>query len=181
VAENRWDSHAKLSFEQDRVALAALTERGQSYAKTSLEYDSMRDKIAENRWGAHARLSFDQDAAARNAIDVRWKNIANLYLDQTKMADVVSQNRWTAYNESALKSLREGGEMLASAAQAYQFLAASIRQTAKQGGGGGGVAGAIATLAFALPLFSGSCDKAGGAIGALMDFFPRPQNCCGTT
>jgi hypothetical protein len=69
--------------------------------------------------------------------------------------------------------------MYAAAAQAYQSLAASIRATAKQSGGGGGIAGLMAQLAVVYQMFSGGCDPIN--IPLLGQFYPRPQNCCGTT
>jgi hypothetical protein len=108
----------------------------------------------------------------------RWESIAQMYLQLEGKGDSLSEKQWGMFAESAFKSLREGGEMLASAAQAYQFLAASIRATAKQGGGGtGGVTGALATLATVLPMFSGECNVVGG-LGGLLGIRGQPQQCC---
>jgi hypothetical protein len=171
----------KFAMDYDELRLKYAQERWQSHAKMSYEQDTLAIKTAEKAWDVRADLAFKQDTLALKGIESRWQQVASMYLNQEKFADAISTERWQSYSTAALKSFREGGEMLAGASQAYQFLAASIRATAKQGGGGGGgAAGALATLASVLTLFNGDCEKNPIMSALGLDFYGRPKNCCGT-
>lgn len=171
----------KFAMDYDELRMKYAQERWTSHAKMSFEQDSLALKAAEKAWDVRADLAFKQDTLSVKTIEARWQQVANMYINQERFADAISTERWASYSNAAYKSFREGGEMLAGASQAYQFLAASIRATAKQGGGGGvGAAGALATLASVLTLFNGDCGKnpVMAALGA--DFWGRPKNCCGS-
>lgn len=101
-------------------------------------------------------LSLKYDTLAIKTAEQRWADFAKEHMTLDGNADATSNGRWEAYSKSGFQSFREGGEMLAAAAQAYQFLSASIRATAKQGGGGGGIAGALASIAAVLTIFNGT-------------------------
>lgn len=164
----------KYSNQRDAVA----TERYTNHQRASMELDARRVTMATERWNAHTGLADKLDQEAVSIMRERWTAIAQLYVQIEGNADRLSEAQWGMFMKSAFQSLREGGEMLAAAAQAYQFLAASIRATAKQGGGGtGGVAGALATLATVLPMFSGKCGDV-GLLGGLVPFMGRPEDCC---
>lgn len=143
----------------------------------SAKYDDTRIGITKGQFDDKFKMSFEFDQSAIKMTMERWSSLAKLYLDMEHKADALSSDQWRMFNENGYRSLREGGEMLAAAAQAYQFLAASIRATAKQGGGGGGIAGMLATLAVVFPMFNGSCNPT--QIPLLGTFFSRPQECCG--
>jgi hypothetical protein len=139
-----WKMNEDMRFKHaDKLESIRLGRR-----KLSVEYDQQADKIWADRWAVYYKLHNDHDTAANE----------------------MSKERWAAYSESALKSMREGGEMLAAAAQAYQFLAASIRASSKQGGMS--IGGIAASLAAVLGVFNGSCEK------SLLGVYSRPQNCC---
>lgn len=162
--------------------VAQATERYVNHQKASMELDLRRQAMATERWNAHTTLAGKLDHEAVEILRERWNAIAKLYLDLEGSADRLSEMQWKMFMDSAFKSLREGGEMLSAAAQGYQFLAASIRATAKQGGGGtGGVAGALATLATVFPLFNGQCGVSQPLGGLIGDWYARPQQCCTTT
>lgn len=187
----------ELSIKYDEMAMRALTERWQSFAKMMMDKDARADQIATDRWTSYVKLHMDKDRDATAISSERWKSLwnafitedgladklsadswqrfAKLYLDLENNGDKISTERWKSYAESAFKSFELGGQMYAAAAQAYQALAASIRATAKQTGGGGGVAGLLAQLTVVAGIFSGKCEA--GPFGIL----GRPQNCCGTT
>jgi hypothetical protein len=129
------------------------------------------DKMEGIRLGRR-ELSYKYDALAIKTMEQRWAEFAQEHLKLESAGTAIGENRWTAYNESAFKSFREGGEMLAAAAQAYQFLAASIRATAKQSGGGAGLGALLPALGTVLTVFNGGC---GSVLGG---FFSRPQECC---
>jgi hypothetical protein len=134
------------------------------------------EKLADTRWRAHFEASNTLDQRSMAALHQRWLDFAKLYTDMESSADRLSHQQWTMYSESAFRSLREGGEILAASAQAYQMLAASVRQTARQGGAGaGGITSALGALAILLPMFSGSCDSTNTIFGS---FNSRPQDCC---
>lgn len=145
--------------------------------RLAFDYEQLRINSLTERWKSHAGLSTELETQAQRILTERWQSIARLWLDISGKGDALSEAQWKMYSQTALQSLREGGEMLAAAGQAYQFLAASIRATAKQGGGGG-ITGLLTTLAGIIPLFSGGCDPI--TLGPL-SFYPRPQMCCGTT
>jgi hypothetical protein len=188
----------ELSLKYDQVALSALTERWQNFAKLMLDKDARADAILTERWQNYVKLHMDKDQDATNISTERWKALwgafvaedgaadklssdswqrfAKLYVDMEKGADGMSTERWQSYSESAFKSFVNGGQMYAAAAQAYQALAASIRATAKQSGGGGGIAGLLGSLTAIMTIFSGGCEKQ-SLLG--IDFYPRPQDCCG--
>ena len=190
----------ELSIKYDEMALRALTERWQSFAKMMMDKDARADQIATDRWTSYVKLHMDKDRDATAISSERWKSLwnafitedgladklsadswsrfAKLYIDMENGGDKISTERWKSYAEGAFKSFELGGQMYAAAAQAYQSLAASIRATAKQSGGGGGIAGLLAQLAAVVTIFSGDCAKK-TVLG--IDFYPRPQNCCGTT
>lgn len=136
------------------------------------------EKLEKLRMGRR-ELSLKYDELAMKGLVERWSSFGKMYIDVETNADAISKERWQSHANAAFKSYELGGQMMAAAAQAYQYLAASIRQTAKQGGGGGGVAGALATLAAVIPMFSGSCTPT--SIPLLGQFYPRPQQCCSTT
>lgn len=121
-------------------------------------------------WKTNADIKFRLQEASERVVESRHK----LGMAYDAAATAISTERWRAYEDSAFKSMREAGEMLASAAQAYQMLAASARMTAKQDDGGGW-AGILLKLGATLGLFSGSCDPI-GLFG--VNFYPRPQVCC---
>ena len=166
----------KLSHDYDNTAIKSSEQRWQEFNRSALHVGDGAIQGNDLRWKEVESLAMKSDDTALTTNENRWKAFAELYLSQDKRADELSELQWKIYSDSALKSFREGGEMLASAAQAYQFLAASIRATAKQGGGGGGVAGSLALLATVLPLFSGSCDPV--SVPLLGNFFPVRQQCC---
>jgi hypothetical protein len=106
-------------------------------------------------------LSIKYNELGMNALQTRWVNFAKTRQEFDTSAVGIGGDRWSAYSESAFKSFREGGEMLAAAAQGYQFLAASIRATAKQSGGGAGLGALIPALVTVLTVFNGSSDPIG--------------------
>jgi hypothetical protein len=180
MATERYNRHQSTSMELDQQRAAMATERFGAHAQLSLALDQRRQAMATERWNAHAELSLKLDQAAVEMLRERWTAVANLYTTLDGKGDELSANQWQMFMKSAFQSLREGGEMLSAAAQGYQFLAASIRATAKQGGGGtGGVVGALATLATVLPMFSGKCGDV-GLLGGLVPFMGRPEMCCTT-
>lgn len=132
---------------------------------------SLLDKMESIRLGRRD-LSFKYDQFATKTMESRWADFAKEHLSMENGATSIAERQWSNFSESAFKSFREGGEMLAAAAQAYQFLAASIRATAKQSGGGAGLGALLPALATVLTVFSGSCS------GILPGFFSRPQECC---
>lgn len=141
----------------------------------SLRASGRQQELAVKHWDLHAQLFDRLDARSLEALRARWVDISKLYMDVEGRGDGLAETQWRMFAESAFKSLREGGEMLAAAAQAYQFLAASIRATAKQGGGGsGGITGALVSLAAIYPMFSGSC-KPVTLLG--IPLYSRPQDC----
>jgi hypothetical protein len=122
-------------------------------------------------------LSIRYDAQAIKTTEQRWVDFAKEHITLDGNADATSNGRWEAYSKSGFQSFREGGEMLAAAAQAYQFLSASIRATAKQGGNGGGIAGALASIAAVLTIFNGkSTDVSIG--GMTLPFVSIPKPTC---
>lgn len=146
----------------------------------SLKATETKQNLALRHWEAHAQLAERIDARVVEALRARWVDFASLYKDVEGRADALSELQWRMFSESAFRSLREGGEMLAAAAQAYQFLAASIRTTAKMGGAGtGGITTALTAIATLFPLFSGGCDPV-NFLG--FQLYGRPQDCgCATT
>lgn len=157
-------------------AVAAAREKERMFAfETNYKLRFELAKAMEQFRIDRKRLAMEYDRLAIQMLTERWNAMSKLYLDLEGRADGQAQWLWRAFFEHAYKALREGGEMLAAAAQAYQFLAASIRATAKQGSGGG-VAGALATLAVILPVFSGKCGDTG-----IFGIMGRPEMCCGTT
>jgi hypothetical protein len=156
IATDRWTSYVKLHMDKDRDATAISSERWKSLWNAFITEDGLADKLSADSWSRFAKL----------------------YIDMENGGDKISTERWKSYAEGAFKSFELGGQMYAAAAQAYQSLAASIRATAKQSGGGGGIAGLLAQLAAVVTIFSGDCAKK-TVLG--IDFYPRPQNCCGTT
>ncbi len=143
----------------------------------SLKYDSVGLEVTKGQFDDKNKTAFEYDKSAIAMSTERWNSLAKFYLDLENAADRLSEMQWKMYNENGYRSLREGGEMLAAAAQAYQFLAASIRASAKMSGGGLGIGAMLATLAVVFPMFSGSCNPV--KIPLLGTFFPRPQECCG--
>jgi hypothetical protein len=187
----------ELSIKYDEMAMRALTERWKSFAELMLVKDKRADDIATERWQNYVKLHMDKDGVATSISTERWKSMwtafmeedraadklsaddwqrfAKLYLDLEKGGDGISTERWKAFSAEAFKSYELGGSMLAASMQAYQAFAASVRATAKQSGGGGGLAGLLAQLAAVVTMFSGDCSKK-SILG--IDFYPRPQNCC---
>lgn len=157
-------------------AVAAAREKERMFAfETNYKLRFELAKAMEQFRLDRKRLAMEYDRLAIQMLTERWNAMAKLYLDIEGRADAQAQWLWRAFFEHAYKALREGGEMLAAAAQAYQFLAASIRATAKQGSGGG-VAGALGTLATILPVFSGKCGDTG-----VLGILGRPEMCCTTS
>jgi hypothetical protein len=150
------------------------TRQARMNYSTKLRNDS--EQIADRRWGAHFGASNTLDTRGMEALRERWTRIATQYREVEQRGDVLSEAQYRMFAESASRSMRDGGEMLAAAAQAYQFLAASIRQTAKQGGAGaGGITSALGALAVLIPMFGGSCEGIPTPFGT---FNSRPQDCC---
>jgi hypothetical protein len=134
-------------------------------------------QMLTERWASHSRLSVGLDREVAEHLRERWTAWTRHYEFAESGANQLSEQQWKMFAESAFRSLREGGEMLASAAQAYQFLAASIRTSAKQGGAGaGGVASVLSALAIIVPMFSGSCEAIN--IPLLGKFEPNRKDCC---
>ena len=121
-------------------------------------------------WETNTKLRFDLQRTMEQTVESRFK----LGMAHDTQATAIATERWNSYANSAFKSMREAGEMLAAAAQAYQMLAASARQTAKQGDGGGW-AGVLLKLAAVLGLFNGKCGEQ-SIFG--MSWFARPEICC---
>lgn len=160
--------------------VAAEREKERRYTfDTNLKMRYEHANWLENTRLKRRELSIKYDEMAMKALTERWTSFAKLYLDLDGSADKLSQDRWKAYSESAFKSFEMGGQMLAAAMQAYQGFAASVRATAKQSGGGGGVAGLLVQLAAIYKMFSGDCCPVD--IPVLGKFYPRSQNCCGVT
>lgn len=124
-------------------------------------------------WDTNTKLRFDLQKVMEQTAEGRFK----LGMAHDTQATAIATERWNAYANSAFKSMREAGEMLAAAAQAYQMLAASARQTAKQGDGGGW-AGILLKLAAVLGLFNGKCGEQ-SIFG--LSWFARPEVCCAST
>jgi hypothetical protein len=124
-------------------------------------------------WDTNTKLRFDLQRVAETTTESRFK----LGMAHDTQATAIATERWNAYANSAFKSMREAGEMLAAAAQAYQMLAASARQTAKQGDGGGW-AGILLKLAAVLGLFNGKCGEQ-SIFG--LSWFARPEVCCSSS
>jgi hypothetical protein len=158
---------ASVARETERIKSFEINENLRFKGATTLE--AMRLGRRE--------LSLKYDNAAGAALRERWNAIATTWLSIQKLGDSTTQFAWKAYAESAFKSYELGGQMMASAMQAYQAFAESVRATARQGGGGGGISGMIAQLTAILTLFSGGCDPV--TLGPI-SFNPRPQNCCGS-
>lgn len=156
-------------------ATAAAREKERMFAfETNYKLRFELAKAMENFRMGRKQLAIEYDKIAIQIAQERWNATAKLYLDLEHRGTEIADNLWKNFFTHAYKALNEGGQMLASAAQSYQFLAASIRATAKQGAGGG-VAGALGLLATVLPMFSGSCD---GTSVLGVNIFPRPQECC---
>lgn len=160
------------------VATANAREKERQYAfDTNLKMRNDHAAFLEKTRMGRRELSIKYDEMAMRSLTERWTSFAKLYLDLEKSGDNISTERWKAFSAEAFKSYELGGSMLAASMQAYQALAASIRASAKQSGGGGGLAGLMAQFAAVYMMFSGSCDPI--RIPLLGKFYPRPQSCCG--
>lgn len=184
---NRYNSRAtqtalmEIRLQTTTAALVASSVSREAERIKSFEInENLRFKGAttlENIRLGRRELSLKYDNAAGAALRERWNAVASTWLSIQKLGDSTTQFAWKAYAESAFKSYELGGQMMASAMQAYQAFAESVRATARQGGGGGGISGMIAQITAILTLFSGGCDPV--TFGS-QSFFPRPQNCCGS-
>lgn len=156
-------------------ATSAAREKERMFAfETNYKLRFELAKAMEGFRMGRKQLAIEYDKIAIQLAQERWNATAKLYLDLEHRGTEIADSLWKNFFTHAYKALNEGGQMLASAAQSYQFLAASIRASAKQGAGGG-VAGALGMLATVLPIFSGDCD---GTSVLGVNFFPRPKDCC---
>lgn len=159
------------------VASAREAERREA-VKTNHDWRFKHAEHLEKVRMGRREMSLNYDKVALDNLRERWKSFAEQYLELERRGDNVSTERWEAYMKASFDHFRLGGEMLASAMQAYQMLAASIRETSRQSASGGGLAGLAATLAAVIPMFGGGCDPV--TIPLLgTQFYPRPQQCCG--
>lgn len=162
------------------VATAAEREKERKYAfDTNLKMRVDHAAFLEKTRMGRRELSIKYDEMAMKALTERWSAFGKMYLDLEGAGDKISADRWDSYSKSAFKSYELGGQMLAASMQGYQALAASIRESARQSGGGGGFAGLLAQLTVVISMFNGDCKPFNLPWGE--KFYPRPSSCCTTT